>query len=90
MKGKKGRPLFDPKQCKGCKYRRHDGYGNLGWYCGYMFYTGLSRLAQTSPEDRESGRCPVRVVGRPTRTIVRPRVHKFDIVIREEVERADE
>ena len=76
--------MLNKNQCKGCKYRRHDGYGDLGWYCEYLFYTGVSRLAQMTPEDRESGHCPVRATGKARRIVIRPRVHKFDMVIREE------
>lgn len=75
--------MVSSMKCLGCAYLSHDGYGDLGWYCSYLIVTGLSRLAQMTPEDRASGRCPVRTekpVRRPGP--VRPRVHGYDPVVR--------
>ena len=73
--------MVNQEQCAGCRYRLRSW--DLGPHCGYMQITGKSRLAAMSREDRESGRCPVKATGKSrVPGPVRPRVHKYDQIIR--------
>ena len=53
--------MVKKKYCRGCVYRGNQH--EKGYECNYCFLTGRSRLARTTPEQKEAGECPVREVG---------------------------